>query len=59
MRIALHHYFKTASSFGQIIISDNNRDLPEISFNAEIINFIEFTKSKTIGRYGFINGVID
>lgn len=57
MQIALFEYFKSSAYEGQLIVIENSRNLPKLNYND--INYIEFTKSHSYGRYGFLNGVND
>lgn len=59
MRLSFYKYLIEIGSQRQVIVIDNNKDLPEINFEQENIHNIEFTKSKTFGRYGFLNGIFD
>ena len=55
MRKGLFNYLKECSSYGQVIIIEN--DIPEIDYAG--VNLIEFTKKEKQGRYGFLLGVIE
>ncbi|MDG3181368.1 AAA family ATPase [Streptococcus suis] len=57
MQIGLFEYFKESSNIGQIIVIENSRNLPDISYDN--VNIIEFTKNPAKGRYGFLEGVSD
>jgi hypothetical protein len=46
---------KKSTYEGQLIVIENSRNLPILDYND--INYIEFTKSHSYGRYGFLNGV--
>lgn len=51
-------YISECSSLFQIIISDNNKDIPYAVQGNDAIMFIEFTKSNK-GRYGFLRNYHD
>lgn len=59
MRLSFYKYLIEIGNQRQVIVIDNNKDLPEINFEQENIHNIEFTKSKTFGRYGFLSGIFD
>lgn len=59
MRIFFYDYIIHTSNNRQTIVVDNNRDLPETIYKRTDINRVEFTKSRKIGRYGFLEGIYD
>lgn len=59
MRTSFYKYLTKTGKQRQVIVIDNNKDLPEIDFDKPYINTIEFTKSETNGRYGFLIGICD
>lgn len=59
MRTSFYKYLIKTGKQRQVIVIDNNKDLPEIDFEKPNINTIEFTKSETNGRYGFLKGICD
>lgn len=59
MRSSLYKYLVDIGRNMQVIIIDNNKDLPDYIFDISDINAIEFTKSKTKGRYGFLERMYD
>lgn len=59
MRLSFYKHLVEIGNQRQVIVIDNNKDLPEIDFEKENIHNIEFTKSKDVGRYGFLIGLFD
>ena len=59
MRTAFYEYLINEGNTRQLIVVDNNKDLPDIDLKRDDINSIEFTKSTKFGRYGFLNNIID
>lgn len=59
MRLSFYKHLVEIGKQRQVIVIDNNKDLPEIDFEKERIHSIEFTKSKDVGRYGFLIGLFD
>lgn len=59
MRLSFYKHLVEIGNQRQVIVIDNNKDLPEIDFEKEHIHSIEFTKSKDVGRYGFLKGLFD
>lgn len=59
MRTSFYKYLIKTGKQRQVIVIDNNKDLPEIDFDEPNINTIVFTKSETNGRYGFLKGIRD
>ena len=59
MRSALFKFFINHQDKGQIIILENTRHMPEMSFENTGANVITFTKSNEFGRYGFLYDVED
>lgn len=59
MRTAFYEYLINEGNTRQLIVVDNNKDLPDIDLKRGDINSIEFTKSTKFGRYGFLNNIID
>ena len=59
MRTSFYKYLIKTGKQRQVIVVDNNKDLPEIDFDEPNINTIEFTKSEANGRYGFLKGIRD
>ncbi|MDO5018753.1 MAG: AAA family ATPase [Lagierella massiliensis] len=59
MRTSFYNYLIKKGEIDQVIVIDNNKDLPELNFDEQNINSIEFTKSESNGRYGFLKGIRD
>lgn len=59
MRLSFYKHLVEIGNQRQVIVIDNSKDLPEIDLDEPNINTVEFTKSETNGRYGFLKGISD
>lgn len=59
MRSAFYKFLIKAGSRRQIILIDNNKNLPKMDWNEYSLHTVEFTKNEDFGRYGFLKGVTD
>ena len=59
MRSSFYKYLVETGNRRQVILIDNNKNLPEIDWGKSNLNIIEFTKSVENGRYGFLKGLTD
>jgi len=55
MKNGIYNYLLDNQNYGQVILVEN--DIPSIDFIEKDANIIHFTKDKTKGRYGFLEGV--
>lgn len=59
IRDSLIRYMLTHQAIGQIIIVEQRDKMPDWIMTTKECNIIEFTKSKDIGIYGFLNDVYE
>ena len=60
MRQGIYDYIINSRELGQVIIVENDEDVPEIK-NVEdgLVNIISFTHDENEGRYGFLSGIYE
>ena len=59
MRYAFYKFLIETGNHRQIILIDNNKNLPKMDWNEYSLHTVEFTKNEEFGRYGFLKGVTD
>ncbi|MFM1581365.1 AAA family ATPase [Helcococcus bovis] len=59
MRSSFYKYLIETGKHRQVILIDNNKNLPKINWKQKDLNAIEFTKSQEHGRYGFLEDLTD
>lgn len=59
MRYAFYKFLIETGNHRQIILIDNNKNLPKMDWNEYSLHTVEFTKNEDFGRYGFLKGVTD
>lgn len=57
MRTALFTYFINHQNEGQVIVIENLDHIPNLNYKESGANIITFTKGRSEGRYGFLEGV--
>lgn len=50
-------YLAARPEFGQVIIADNTKFMPNLDDLADTCNLIRFSKREDEGRYGFLEGL--
>lgn len=53
---ALYEYLAARPDFGQVIIADNTKFMPNLDDLTDSCNLIRFSKREDEGRYGFLVG---
>ena len=60
MKTSLIRYLLENHDNGQIIMIEQNEKMPDLDYSKyDSGKYIEFTKNKNHGRYGFLTGVYD
>ncbi|WP_040408019.1 AAA family ATPase [Allofustis seminis] len=59
MRYAFYKFLIEIGNHKQIILIDNNKNLPKVDWKEYSLHTVEFTKNESFGRYGFLEGVTD
>ena len=57
MRTALFTYFMNHQDEGQVVVIENLDHIPNLNYEESGANIITFTKGRSKGRYGFLEGV--
>lgn len=57
--LGIYNYFVLSMNQSQLIIIENEKDMPKINLNNPKIKFYEFIHDKNVGRYGFLLDYID